>query len=232
MKSLDASLSSDLIWESSQDPDGSYFLNFGFDHFDPYDPTQFNGSLLAVEEFAKLFPNAKKVVLARLDGSFGHLLKKTPLYEERLEESRLSKELFCAALLSDTLHRLASYLPNEAIGIVEVSVSKKEDFALATLAFCKRRFEHLQIEFLAKPLPIEGDAKNIVSLPQDSLFDPSFYNPLFASLQDYKCIPEELLNEHWEEASRILYDSSTIGELGKRMLLGFEAAGGETKKVG
>ncbi len=91
------------------------------------------------------------------------------------------------------------------------------------LIYCKRRFEHFK---LMTELPIEGDQKVIISLPQDQLYDPAVFAPLYNTIDNFKCIPEELLNEHWEGVDAIIVDPESLGPSGKRMLYGFEAAGG------
>ena len=222
---LPADPSSNLDWEVTGD--GIYFLDFGWKRLDPFDPATFNSNLLAVQEFAKCFPNAKKVVLARTDGQFSKLLAPSEKMEERSLESGLKHEIFCAELFSQYLHRLASVLPDETQPIVMVDISDKSQFAEMVLLFCKRRFEHFQLMFSAISLPIAGEAKMIVSLPEDQKYDLGVFAPLFSSIENFKCIPEELLNEHWDEVDSIVIDEQSLGPIGKRMLNGFEAAGGE-----
>ncbi len=222
---LSADPSSNLDWEVTGD--GIYFLDFGWTKLDPFDPALFNANLLAVQEFAKRFPNAKKVVLARTNGQFSQLLASSEKMEERSLESGLKHEIFCAELFSQYLHRLASVLPDETEPVVMVDIADNNHFAEMVLLFCKRRFEHFQLMFSAISLPIEGEAKTIVSLPEDQKYDPDIFGPLFRSLENFKCIPEELLNEHWDEVDSIVIDEQSLGPIGKRMLNGFEAAGGE-----
>lgn len=222
---LPADPSSNLDWEISAD--GLYFLDFGWKKLDPFDLATFNSNLLAVQEFAKRFPNAKRVVLARTDGHFSKFLAPSEKMEERSLESGLKHEIFCAELFSQYLHRLASALPDETEPVVLVDIANKDQFAEMVLLFCKRRFEHFQLMFSAISLPIEGEASTIVSLPQDQKYDPEIFGPIFSSLENFKCIPEELLNEHWDEVDSIIVDEQSLGPMGKRMLNGFEAAGGE-----
>ncbi len=94
MLTLPAGPSSALDWDPTLK--GTYFLDFGWDALDPFDLALFNANMLAVEEFAKRFPHAKKAVLARTNGQFSKLLKFSEKMEQRSLESGLSHELFCA----------------------------------------------------------------------------------------------------------------------------------------
>ncbi len=231
MKHCDASFASDLSWEIDPDPEGKYTLDFGWNKINPLDEAAFHRDYFAVEAFSKAFPDAQQVVMAHLDGDFASLIEPTETLELQREEEGLPLQIFCAQLFSDYLHRLASALPEEAIPAVVVDPKKGSDRALLILLFSRRRFEHFQVLFEGDPLPIEGEASTVISLPQDDRFDPSFFGSLLQGEGSVKCIPEEFLNEHWDEVSEIVYDPQTLGELGERMLLGFEAAGGVTKKA-
>lgn len=223
---LAADPTSNLDWEIDTEQKGIFYLDFGWKILNPFDSATFNSHMLAVEEFARRFPHAKKVVLARTDGEFSKLLSPTEKMEARSEESGLEHELFCAGLFSEYLHRLASALPEETIPMIIVDIAGKEKIANLMLLFCKRRFEHFQLIFSNISLPIEGEANVIISLPQDQKYRASIFAPLLSELTDYKCIPEELLNEHWDEVDAIVVDPESLGPAGRRMLCGFDAAGG------
>lgn len=223
---LPADPASSLDWGPLSEEKGIFYLDFGWKTIDPFDTAAFNSHLLAVMEFSRQFPDAKKVVLAKTTGQFSQVLAPTEKMEQRSQESGLQHELFCAKLFSEYLHRLASALPDETIPVIMVEIADQNAIADLMLLFCKRRFEHFELSFSNITLPIEGNRNMIISLPQDTLYQPSLYLPLFTSLSDYKCIPEELLNEHWDEVEAIIVDPETLGPSGRRMLYGFEAAGG------
>ena len=90
MITLSAKPSSDLKWEKSSDSEGIYHLDFGWPQLDPYNPALFNANLLAVEEFAKQFPEAKKVILAISSGQFESIFSFSEMLEDRAKESPLS----------------------------------------------------------------------------------------------------------------------------------------------
>lgn len=203
---LDCRPSSDLDWKFSEGE--KYFLDFGFEDANFSDEGKFNARLFAVEEFAKQLPNAKEVILAELEKPIG---------------------VEFAEVFSDYLHRLASALPEDTLPILVCNVEETEKLEDWILPLCKRRFEHFELRFPKKNIPISGREKTIVVLPQDEKYDPKFFGKIFGSLEaiPFKCIPEELLNEHWDGVDCLVVDQGSLGEMGRRMLLGFEAAGGE-----
>ncbi len=226
---LSAHPQDDLNWEIPDETGGDFYLDLGLDSFDPFDPSVFNAHFFAVQEFSRKFLHAKRVILAKLDGQFSRLFKPSEKLECCFNEFSLDYELFCAGLFSEYLHRLASALLDETTPVLVFELAKECDFAHMILCFCRRRFEHFQLEFSGPSLPIDGHAPIAISLPQDELFQREKFKELLESLKDlpYKCIPEEFLNEHWEGVDHLVIDLSTMGELGRRMLFGFEATGGQ-----
>ncbi len=201
---LDARPSSDLAWENVSFK-GIFYLDFG--GFDLFDEAKFNANMLAVEEFAKRFPNAEKVILAWTNG--------------QMEDPQI---------FSDYLHRLASALPDITTPVLLCDITKEQKMEDLVIPFCKRRFAHFELLFSDQRIPIEGDESVIVVLPQDEQYDSVLFGALFASLDvEFKCIPEELLNEHWGGVDVLVVEPNSLGEVGKRMLLGFEAAGGKVR---
>ena len=234
MRLLPAHPGHDLDWDIDAKNETVYHLDFGWEKLDPFNEALLNANLLAVEEFVKKCPAACQVVLAHVNGDFGSFLASSELLEARFQESSLHFEVFCAQLASDYLHRLASALPDEMEPVILVDLKAELSFSKAVLLLCKRRFEHFQLKFLNKFLPLEGDAAIMVSLPLDRRYCIETMEHIFSSLEGkkFKCIPEELLNEHWEGVDTLIVDPASLSEVGKRMLVGFEAAGGEIRSRG
>jgi len=202
LTTLDASPSSDLDWEEIS-RDGIFFLDFG--GIDLFDEAKQNANLLAVEEFSKCFPSAKEVILAKTDGKL-----------EKLD------------VFSEYLHLLAAQLSDETVPILLCEIEEEALLEDLVLALCRRRFEHFKLVFSKKRIPIEGDEKIVISIPQDAKYDPEVFKEIFSAvLEPFKCIPEEHLNEHWDGVDVLIVEPDSLGEMGKRMLLGFEAAGGK-----
>lgn len=232
MTTLCAKPSSDLDWPKKEDPGGIYYLDFGWNQINPYNPAHLSSRQLAVEEFAKQFPSAKKVLFAISSGQFQNIFEFSEAMEEKAKESPQNYELFCVELFSEYLHRLASLLPEEMTPFVFFDLPKEASFSKLALFLCKRRFEHLQLEFSDQVIPIEGNASTIISLPQDFLYDSEVFEKIFSQIQrPFKCIPEELLNEHWDGVDQVFFHKPTLGDIGQRMLYGFEAAGGEVIEI-
>lgn len=231
MKEIDTSLSSNLDWSNPPDNRETYFLNFDFSELDLFDISTFNAYFVAMESFSIKYPNCRKVIMAVLSGDFSFIRKDTEKFEKAQKEAQLPNNLVCANLFSDYLHRLAAILPENAKPTILIQRESSKKLAEMIWLFCKRRFEHFEIEFDGFKLPICGQSTRILSLPDDQLLSLKKLDRLLQEYHGCVCIPEEYLNEHWDNATEILYDSKTTGEIGKRMLLGFQAAGGITKKV-
>lgn len=237
MIQLDASLSSNFDWKLPKKAD-YWYLDFGWDKepLDPFHLASFNSFRLGMEEFCqRASENSRLILLKVTEKGFSPLLKWTPLVEERMEEMGIkNKELFSAHILSEYLHRLAAPLPDPMEPYVQVDISRMS--AKLTLLLCKRRFEYFHLLFTNKELPlISPQAQVGVALPEDDKFDVNRFEEFFARLETngvaFRAIPEELLNEHWEGIDLLYIDAEKIGERGRRMLCGFEAAGGEVKNI-
>lgn len=231
---LDAALTSDLSWEISQEKNQTFWhLDFGWEKtlLEPFNSAHFNGYLLALEEFVRRAPFAPKIILARNDGHFKKLFASSELLETRCKESGLKEEIFFAELFSEYLHRLISVLPEEVLPYILFDISSEQNFAAMVIQLCARRFEHFHFLFSDLEIPVQGSAFVGIALPQDDLYQAEMFAPVFSKLEkeniSYKCIPEELLNEYWDGLEHLIVHPNLLSETGKRMLCGFEAAGGE-----
>lgn len=240
-----ADMKGDLDWESqvekAKNEAGPLYwaLDFG-GKFDPHDPLFYSSAVLAVEEFSKtVWPHFEErtagVVLYNGGANFLESLvfseRAEVLFEEfvsqfpeRFDRGHL-EQLFAANLLSDLLHRLASFLPEEVKAICRIDASLVSDKAKFLHLICKRRFEHLHLEISGMDFK---DSSTGISLPLDERLDPAAFVQLNALLEKgFRLIPEELLNENWDGLDRVIALRSYTSEWGMRMLHGFEAAGGE-----
>lgn len=245
---LRADAKSDLNWQAQLDEAQSqkepilWKLDFG-DFFYPHDPLFFSSCSLAVEEFTKtVWPRfqGRTAGVVLYEGSSQFLdrvafsEKSEALFEEWagefLNHSDL-RQLFAANSLSELLHRLASFLPEEVKAICRIDAAKETNRAKLVQLLCKRRFEHLHVEVGGADWMVSQSTVG-VSLPLDERLDAEAFaqlNAFFANLKDFRVIPEELLNEYWDGLDRILFLRSHTSEWGMRMLQGFVAAGGETE---
>jgi len=213
---LPASLSDDLHWDIPEISDTQILWHLDFGPFDLTNSAHFHSNLLAVEQFVKqIWEN--------------HSERTSGVILTHFEENTLMN-LEQANHLSDYLHRLASFLPDECPPIIRIETSEKEWTQLIHF-FCLRRFEYFHLEFIGKKLPVrESDAKIGVVIPSDETINLERLSQMISSLDQknlkYQCIPEELLNEHWGGLETLLVDKSSLSDTGQRMLNGFEAAGG------
>lgn len=237
MITLSAHLSSDLAWDETLFTGGGpFFLDFGWERapLDPFSELHYNSNCLAVQELVKRVKGGG-VCLLKASGAFASLIRSTPkvesLYEEFCEEKNpFTRHLFCATLLSDYLHKVASFLDDLHAPFIEIIPSPSLSKGELALLFCKRRFPYFSLFDPNRVFPHNPSASIGILLPEDSLYVPSKYLP-YVARKEYRLIPEELFSECWDGLDLIYFDSETIGEIGKRMVQGFEAAGGEKKEL-
>lgn len=221
---LPADLQSDLNWENISITDApiKWHLDFGWNEkpLDPKNSAHFHSYLLAIEQFEKqiwspYFKQTKGVVLAHI-------------HEETLSD------IESANILSDYLHRLASFLPSECPAVLKIEISSKDDLAKWSHFFCLRRFEYFQLEFIKEILPVRNYGASLaLVVPSDEKINLQNFNKMLLSCEMkgicYQCLPEELLNEYWGGLESLLVDQTTLSDLGERMLQGFAASGGNIR---
>lgn len=247
--SLPAGLSSDFVWDLPKAQENLvWHLDFGWDQkpLSIYDEAHFNTYRLSIEELCKKISLPAKLILAYSDGIFSQLLAPSETLETRYEEYLVEEgiaptsfqyELFCATLFSEYLHRLASSLPEEVEAFLVFAIAPEQNFAKNILLLSRRRFEHFQLYFSKESIPVlPCNAKIGISLPREKQWDEALFAPIFSMLKakniPFQCIPEELLNEHWEGIDYLLVDPKAVSSIGKRMLCGFSATGGTVVTLG
>lgn len=241
-------MESDLEWglqiEQAADFQDSFLWVFDFGKgFPLHDSAFFASSALAMEEFTKtIWPRFQKqtsgIVLYEGTASFAEALflseNTEQLFEEYIQEfpSCFNKQalyqLFAANSLSEFLHRMLAFLPEESRGICRIQNSFTDRALLAQL-LCKRRFEYLYIDAPEAPW-ILSTSNVAISLPLDQKLDESAkeqMNTLFSTVSDFRLIPEESLNDYWDGVDKIIALPAHTSDRGMRLLEGFLATGGE-----
>lgn len=177
----------------------------------------FQAYVLAIEQFSAGFwkefsSRSKGVALYR--GSLG--IQMTTASEEW-------DEVESATMLGDFLHRLASFLPEDAAVFClfeETPFSKGRTAQLMS----KERFLHLRLE-------LEENRSTVgILLPPDELCTPSVLKKLERCMDlagPHRIIPEQRLNEMWEGLDQLYVIEEAVSPQGRRQIKGFEAAGGE-----
>ncbi len=205
---LPAGLSSDLTWNLEEETDEILWeLDFDF----IYDQAAFNSYIIALDQFAKVwkkFAGSKGVILYR--GSLDILRK--------IDED----EVQAANIFGDLLHRLASFLPDEATPYCLFEHSSYSKARTAQL-LSKARFCHIELSLEENRSP-----KGIL-LPSDeacSLEILAKLETLMEKVGLHRMIPETRLNEMWDGLDEIYVIDEAVSLQGERHLKGFIAAGG------
>lgn len=183
---LPAGLSSDLAWDLTEAKDADQIL-WELDFAFVYDQAAFNSYILALDQFVevwKKFASSRGVILYR--GSLD-ILKK-------IDED----EVVAANIFGDLLHRMASFLPDEAIAYCLFDHSPFGKARTAQL-LSKVRFCHIQLSLEENKSP-----KGIL-LPSDEACTPEILDKLETLMEKvgpHRMIPETRLNEMWMDSMK------------------------------
>jgi hypothetical protein len=214
---LPAGLSSDLDWSAQReqalqsDEVILWEMDFCFPSTLCNDQAAFNSYILAAQQFCQLWKE------------FSDRSKGVVLYRGSLDIIRSidSDEVEAANIFGDLLHRLASFLPDEAAPFClfeGTSFSKAKSAQLMS----KERFWHLYLSLK------ENQSSRGVLLPSDEYCTPEVLEKLEKLLAvPCRIIPEKRLNEMWDGLDRLDVIEEAVSPVGKRHLMGFIAAGGE-----
>lgn len=235
---LDVSFSSKFDW----DPEllekkfleidlGLFKSGFLFD-----DQIRFQATGNVLESLCQKAPGCEKILLYRgpLDWTKMHPISLS--LKNRLDEwmadvyqmktaSLHLQTLFAVNVLSEYLHRIASFAPDT----VQFSVffTDLETFRISHLAqlLSKNRFTHFEIE----NDPFEGNIGLI--LPKDEMVDENVLKKIDDVLKLYdhnvRCIPEEMIPQMWHRLEKLYAIDGKVSRFGMRGIQGFEAAEGE-----
>lgn len=233
-----------------------WHLDFGItpESFNPYETAHFFSYTLAIEHFfKKIWPEFqdKTTGLCLYEGSLkfssnrseklSHFFDEfTQDYNDAFVREDLF-ELFSINLFSEYLHRLASFLPDNLSPYCMLDLSYQKSRAKIAQILSKRRFEHFELIVKGADIPIRE--KNFaplgICLPTDEKLTPAamkqlevVLNVLVEKNTHFRIISEETLNEEWLELEELLIFPTLLTPQGKRMLKGFEAAGGTLKEIG
>lgn len=211
---LPAGLNSDLDWNINEESE-NILWELDFEFGDPSDQAAFNSYILAMDQFSKVW---KKFA----DRSIGVVLYRGSLDIIRKIEG---DEVEAAGIFGDLLHRLASFLPDEA---TPYCLFEHSSFGRARTAqlLSKARFCHLHLT-LEENTSLRG-----ILLPSDEACTSEILEKL-EKLMDkvgpHRMIPETRLNEMWDGLDELYVIEEAISVQGQRHIKGFIAAGGEIK---
>lgn len=224
----------EIVWEFSLGLDAPYF---------PLEEElRFQALSLALTKFAKeIWPQfekkTKSAVLYRGSADFSLFFKWSETLEanfEKWKEGRLLandehlRRVFCLESFVAYFQMLAHKLPDELSLVLEF-----EGEGLGTLAerhhlLSLERFRHFIVE--------RTPARVGVCFPPDEACGEEVLGRLDRVLKNlkepFKAIPEPFLTEGWDGIDMIYVLSDQISPVGKRMLMGFSAAGGRVAVEG
>lgn len=223
---LPASLSSDLSWPTPTHPD---FIEFDFGwNKGPFfinDPAAFQAYTLALDQFTKeIWPLVK-------DRSPGIILYRGPLsiLSSLVVADGELTSVEAANVFGNYLHRLASFLPDEATSYCLFTDHASFTPGEAAQLLSQERFMHLRLSLNPQESP------TAILLPPDELCSPSTIQKITELLEKQptlRIIPERRLNELWNGLDELIVFEEALTTQGKRQLLGFEAAGGKIRSRG
>ncbi len=138
--------------------------------------------------------------------------------------------LFCVTVFAQYLHRLASYLHEDAQPFCFFRPSLKSTARTAQL-FSKERFPYLHV--VIEESPQDQEAPLGVVLPRDDYCSEAVLDKLdrlFAELQErsltFRILSEVYLTEDWQGLDTLIFIEEALSPYGKRALQGFCASGG------
>ena len=209
---LPAGLSSDLDWnlDEAREAEGVLWeLDFDF----MWDQAAFNSYILALDQFAKVWKE------------FSERSKGVILYRGSLDIIRGidADPVEAATIFGDLLHRLASFLPDEAKPYCLFDHSSLGKARTAQL-LSKARFSHLHLSLE------ENTSTRGILLPSDEACTPEILaklERLMDQIGPHRMIPETMFNEMWDGLDEIYVIEEAVSLQGERHLKGFIAAGGE-----
>ena len=194
-----------------------WYFNLGLEDpsFPLEDEMRFASIALALQQFTKdVWPNFQEQTLAM------------SLYKGRLVEFSMYFQM------------LAHKLPDEAPIWLLFDVELTGSLSRGLTSIFTDGFEHFEIALQGKSLPVDGyvwDEEKIVYQSCDLSTGAVFPTDIRAAIlfdqllatEPARVVQEAYLADQWEGLDRLLVLTDSLSTQGKRMLKGFEAAGGE-----
>ncbi len=248
--SLSALPADDLSWSDEQkiaaQANGKidWFLNLGIDPVSCSltEEGVFQQRAMALMTFSKeIWPKFQdktaRIILAKsaLNRNL-HLSDECEWDLDRVEEPLRSK-MQAMGLFSDYLHRLTSYLPEEAPVTVRIDVGPSSAKSEILVLLSKERFRHIAVD--ASSWVAERTSATGIVIPEDAALNPQTmqgFEELISWTEmnhgTFRAIPETLLNEEWDGIDRLAFYAPATTLSGKRKALGFAASGGKIISFG
>lgn len=147
--------------------------------------------------------------------------------------------LYAIEQLSDYLHRLNAYLPEEPVRFVSFDVQESLSIWRIAQALSKERFPYILIDIPHPAISslyaeVAERASTAICLPTDERLTAEIgklWESIFMALQkksiSFRVIPEIFIAEDWADLEEIIVLTDSLSEFGRRQLEGFSISGGK-----
>lgn len=147
--------------------------------------------------------------------------------------------LYAIEQLSDYLHRLNAYLPEESVRFVSFDVEESLSIWRIAQALSKERFPYILTDTLDPATSslyaeMQERASTAICLPTDTRLTPEIgklWESLYIALKkksiSFRVISEIFIAEDWADLEEIIVLTDSLSEFGRRQLEGFSISGGK-----
>ncbi|MGL4348282.1 MAG: hypothetical protein ACRCSV_02335 [Chlamydiales bacterium] len=147
--------------------------------------------------------------------------------------------LYAIEQLSDYLHRLSAYLPEDAVRFVSFDIEKSTPIWQIAQALSRERFPYILTDTIHSPISslhtqVAGRGSLAICLPQDehlTVETGELWESIYIELQKksvpFRVIPEIFIAEDWADLEEIVVLTNSLSEFGLRQLQGFSISGGK-----
>lgn len=154
------------------------------------------------------------------------------------EQHRHILSLYAIEQLSDYLHRLSAYLPDDATAFASFDAESTRIWRIAQ-ALSRERFPYILTDTTHPAISslqrrVDEREKIAICLPQDEYLTQesgevweSIYRELQKRSLSFRVIPEIFIAEDWADLEEIVVMTGSLSEFGRRQLQGFSTSGGK-----
>lgn len=151
------------------------------------------------------------------------------------EQNRHILSLYAIEQLSDYLHRLSAYLPDDAMRFASFDAGASTPIWHIAQALSRERFPYILTDTIHPAISsLQRRDKIAICLPQDEYLTQEtgeIWESIYMQLQkrsiSFRVIPEIFIAEDWADLEEIIVLPGSLSEFGRRQLQGFSTSGGK-----